>query len=119
VVVDDSLGRMLFAHQLDSTITREVAAFKNGGFPQLQRFYFQDEPWPPSFLPSNYADQRIFAEGFTTTRGRGITANGWTENSMQRFLLPPTQQPDTILHLENATVYFYDKDITRLKEILR
>ena len=37
--------------------------------------------------------------------------------SLRRSLSPCTQTPDTILYLQNATVYFYDKDISRLKAI--
>jgi hypothetical protein len=36
---------------------------------------------------------------------------------LKRFLMPLDQKPDTILYLKDATVYFYDKDISRLKAI--
>lgn len=38
---------------------------------------------------------------------------------LKRFLLSPAQPPDTIIYLKDVTVHFYDKDITRLKEMLR
>jgi hypothetical protein len=42
---------------------------------------------------------------------------GW----MKRFILDSsnTRKPDTIIYLKDATIYFYDKDISRLKGILK
>lgn len=37
--------------------------------------------------------------------------------NLKRFLSPWTQIPDTILYLQNATIYFCDRDIRRLKAV--
>ena len=68
-------------------------------------------------------------EKYLLTRGRAGDEAAYKElarfqrehsgGRLKRFLTSPDQKPDTILYVKDATVYFYDKDISRLKGLLK
>ncbi len=86
VIVDDLKSNDLFAGVYDAQIDDEVADFiSNPNYDLVQRFYANDEPSTPEFLPFDYIDSYLESD-FPDARGRLITATFYSPFSYGNLL---------------------------------
>jgi hypothetical protein len=112
VLVDDLEADSLFAGIHNQDLRKEIDDYD--ALNNVQRVYLTDEPPIPGWLPHEQI-KRFIHDSVLTTAKPAITASPWTDEWVRRF--SQDAQPDTILYVNGATIYFYDKDITKLKAL--
>jgi len=112
VIVDDLEADSLFAGIHNQDLRNEADDYDF--LSNVQRVYLTDEPPIPGWLPHEQI-KRFLRDSVLTTNKPAITASPWTDEWVRRF--SQDAQPDTILYVNGATIYFYDKDITKLKTL--
>ncbi len=84
VIVEDSIANILFKGGWDTLIQNDVIDYVTG-YPLMQRFYHNGEPFVPAFLPFRYLDNKL-RTWFPETRGRSFADNYWRDVCIKRFV---------------------------------